>query len=870
MGKEEEGCKYAYSYHQIVTLVEVGHSQVWSLCESSKKDIIELSKCLKVGHSLTYLNLESNSIGDSGCQIICEVLKSNRVLKVLGLKNNKIKKVGAKALSGVLEENSTLVCLDLDDNTIGDGGAKALAYALNENEALTELYLKGNGISNSGAMAIASALLENRSLTYLDLDSNEIKEAGAKSLLHALQENTTLTDLYMENNQADKETEIETFLLRNKKIRKRAFKDAVKKGQKGSWDRAKLMVIGQGKSGKTSTVRSLLREPFNPKWDSTIGVALTQVETSSAVSWKKVEGMDSDFALEFAARVAAERLAKSTELKAGLAVARKATDDGDKPASVASRTYSTSTDTSANVSLNGFPEVEAEDKEEKLDSLFVSARRSLRIQPLRFSVWDLGGQKVFYSMHHLFLTRYAIYLIVFDMRKMLQCEETTIRYLKFWMNSVNLHASEAPVILVGTFYEEVEAQVKLERIEKLVTGKLEIGVKFKQVIRNLDNDLMFFPIDNRTGKGIDSLRSNIELVTRGQDFMHRLVSSRWMCCLDKMLQLQHRSWIYLRDVKGIANGLSISNSEEINSMLALFHELGVIFHLTTTEILRDVVTLKPQWLIDSLSRVIRDGRIHAFEMDTLEKVGLRGDVDQLFDCALASQDLLEYWWGKEHLNFLLDLMRQALLLSDWNFRSENLFLVPSLAPPGSVQQLPGSDLEGKGCVGSTCVFDFSASFLPIGVFQRLVCLCVSRSSRIKGTEEPIMYKKWSRIRFGSEGIIYLEQRDENKILLTVGKDRPASRTLNVIQSMLQKINRDIMNGGLSWTIGFEVKKEVQPSKYGFQRGKNKVRTEILSFEEAKRENLKPWFGPEGQTNNNNEGFEMVTVDIGSFLKNLGD
>ena len=88
--------------------------------------------------------------------------------------------------------------------------------------------------------------------------------------------------------------------------------------------------------------------------------------------------------------------------------------------------------------------------------------------------------------------------------------------------------------------------------------------------------------------------------------------------------------------------------------------------------------------------------------------------------------------------------------------------------------------------------------------------------------------------------------------------------------MLQKINRDIMNGGLSWTIGFEVKKETQSSKYGFQRGKNKVKTEILSFEDAKKENLKPWFGREGQTNNNNEGFEMVTVDIGSFLKNLGD
>src|SRR5690606_41876457 len=48
-------------------------------------------------------------------------------------------------------------------------------------------------------------------------------------------------------------------------------------------NRCKLMIIGQGRAGKTSTVRSLLGIPFNPMWDSTIGITLKQ-------SFAKVSG----------------------------------------------------------------------------------------------------------------------------------------------------------------------------------------------------------------------------------------------------------------------------------------------------------------------------------------------------------------------------------------------------------------------------------------------------------------------------------------------------------------------------------------------------------------------------------------------------
>lgn len=40
-------------------------------------------------------------------------------------------------------------------------------------------------------------------------------------------------------------------------------------------------------------------------------------------------------------------------------------------------------------------------------------------EPLKLSMWDFGGQDVFYTLHHLFLTRYGVYLIAFNMEWLL-------------------------------------------------------------------------------------------------------------------------------------------------------------------------------------------------------------------------------------------------------------------------------------------------------------------------------------------------------------------------------------------------------------------------------------------------------------------
>ena len=69
-----------------------------------------------------------------------------------------------------------------------------------------------------------------------------------------------------------------------------------------TFKRTKLLVVGKGGAGKTSTIRSLLTKEFQAEYDSTeVADANVQVSLLSAVNWKlqkeniDVHLMDSDF-----------------------------------------------------------------------------------------------------------------------------------------------------------------------------------------------------------------------------------------------------------------------------------------------------------------------------------------------------------------------------------------------------------------------------------------------------------------------------------------------------------------------------------------------------------------------------------------------
>ncbi|CAK9040238.1 unnamed protein product, partial [Durusdinium trenchii] len=195
----------------------------------------------------------------------------------------------------------------LSYNQIGAEGGVALAKALETNQTLQKLGLSNNNIDTEGGVALAKALETNQTLTTLVLQSNQIGAEGGVALGKALETNQTLQVLRINYNSipANIASDIRAKVGRNlanpqpkpqprknnRKELEQHYRAAVQNGDLQEWGRSKVMVIGQGEAGKTSSVQSLLGMPPAPT-ESTVGMDL---KVTRASDWQERPAEESDF-----------------------------------------------------------------------------------------------------------------------------------------------------------------------------------------------------------------------------------------------------------------------------------------------------------------------------------------------------------------------------------------------------------------------------------------------------------------------------------------------------------------------------------------------------------------------------------------------
>ena len=81
--------------------------------------------------------------------------------------------------------------------------------------------------------------------------------------------------------------------------RMKVVADALKSTEKVEWMQSKLMIVGEGRAGKTSTVRSLMGQSFVQDLDSTIGASLTYAR-GGAEAWQNVDEIERNYTLNAA------------------------------------------------------------------------------------------------------------------------------------------------------------------------------------------------------------------------------------------------------------------------------------------------------------------------------------------------------------------------------------------------------------------------------------------------------------------------------------------------------------------------------------------------------------------------------------------
>ncbi|GBG35183.1 Ras-related protein Rab-27A, partial [Hondaea fermentalgiana] len=534
---------------------------------------------------------------------------------------------------------------------------------------------------------------------------------------------------------------------------------------------------------------------------STVGVELKRTD---AESWREEE-FDSGFERQ-AYRVAALRMAVQAERprsKKRQSMPRRISQ-GISNVVFGRRRSSAARPFAAEVQVELVPEAEVARRFDMAE-IRKMAGKTQSGQKIIFTIWDYAGQDVFYALHHIFLTREGgVFMVVFDMQELLTKEDQAVEYLSFWLNSIKLHASNAPIILVGTHYDE--ASVDVNEVEDILVENLSVDAN-ENIVPNSAKSLSFFPIDNmsRAPGHASELRAAVEASASSLEAVSRKISLRWLKVLDDLLKLD-RDFVPFDTAQELAT--KYHAGDQTDELLSFFHELGMLVHLRATDTLHDKVVLNPQWLLDKLSRVIAD-KIHVKQMRydrELQNAGLKKDFAVLRKRGIATLSLLRFLWNDEEVDYLREFMHETMLMSDWAFpeevltrgrQDETLFLVSSLLKNSTDHKLEQDIASIQS--GLTCVLDFSEFFLPDGVFARLLSLCAKHSGDLSTRwGAPRLAGHQAVIRFDLSTFALEEKENQIRLIMVPGTEAPASTIKTLISMFLGA--RDAVFKDLPWQL----------------------------------------------------------------------
>ncbi|KAK3248372.1 hypothetical protein CYMTET_42159 [Cymbomonas tetramitiformis] len=337
--------------------------------------------------------------------------------------------------------------------------------------------------------------------------------------------------------------------------------------QKLPWRRARLMVVGEGRAGKTSLLRSLRGEPFTD-------TASTQGLEMHGCLLDRDNVLNSDWssadkgATEYARAVGAKLLVCS-ELPSTGSMPTTAPDvEATRMEESESITPGSDMETLANKASAPDPSRdrpersprEASDERglsrmRRLDKgLVASCMRDGVHQQVLISVWDYAGQELFDAMHQLFLSQQGVYLVVFSMSALQADKESVLQRLRFWLDSLRLHAPSAPLLLVGTHGDQVQDPEARRQLSSLLQSRLKLQKR--------PHGLCFFPVDNTLSggggvagaadPGVAQLRTQINAMVlehewQGKKFIDYPVPAPYFRVCDRLCSLQAelagRAWL---------------------------------------------------------------------------------------------------------------------------------------------------------------------------------------------------------------------------------------------------------------------------------------------------------------------------------------
>ena len=539
--------------------------------------------------------------------------------------------------------------------------------------------------------------------------------------------------------------------------------------------RAMLMVVGGSGDGKTSLIQRLIGEDINLEHlvtnalesDLSCKVSITKVSKA----WSKIledKGVTLENDILFSLESAMDKL------KIGQADGSGESDDHSSPADSGVPLAGQSTQQQGSKEgAQAKPTTLIKEAEGRLRKM-----RKVRIQePDQNSnetaacifVWDFGGQKAYYTLHHVFLRAQCVYVLVINLNIPLdkkvgpligpgQIEDpskkpdTYVETIEFWMNTILSHLRKGTnendirnVFIVGTHKDLLHPdKQQQEKLAKEYFAKLRsrlLSKQHKSLVRK------YFAVDSLGGDPETYEKLREALIDAMKECCHWGVKRpiRWLCLERKLHDMQtdsttpenERHLMKFQDIMKYASEYKLNTHEDVKVFLQFSHLCGDLTYFSTPE-LESFVISNPQWLMNVFRAIITLDEFYP------DDPALDVDIDSLKNEGLIktnSQLLPELWqqfipkgekkFQNEVIVFLLNLMVQFDLVVK---HTTDKFLVPCLLPasrsttkmlfPEMISAAPALYLRFHSSKQSFEDFKEGSKtndqFLPHGLFPRLI------------------------------------------------------------------------------------------------------------------------------------------------------
>ncbi|XP_030845158.1 uncharacterized protein LOC752124 isoform X2 [Strongylocentrotus purpuratus] len=593
---------------------------------------------------------------------------------------------------------------------------------------------------------------------------------------------------------------------------RRAYAEAAQAGTKKVF-RTRLMLVGQERVGKTSLKKTLTGQGFDENEAITDGVETTnsceisiEVAKAGGKMWSiHKKGHENEDTKDEYSKALADEIAKR------LIVAPPQNQESSEPLSDTTDGRGLNPEEAEDFVLDTVEAPKAKEEDDNMPNQIASLVEKMLKEQVRLkeigtartdngregvslSIWDFAGHDIYYTTHQVFLTWRAIYVIVFDLSRSLdsvvppesrdeyyemakggaKSELTCLEFINFWLCSIFAHAvapssvrskntsktaqKSPPIFIVGTHRESVKGDAK-EKKKKIDSafGKIRKSIKKKPFECHVVPK--YYAIENSLedkDEELVELRRHIEKVAMEEPYIGEEIPLRWLL-FEEALAADKINYMSLDQMKELTQPVGMESERELLTMLTFYHDLGYVVYYGGIEdqqsLLRDMVILNPQWLIDVFKQVITI-------LDPAERDGIVSDAwTTLEEDGILEDRLIQHMWQGflEQKEALVKLMAKFDLICeapveqlqqeqqdglDAEVSNETEVVKKRYYVPSRLTS--HCSLEEIGQIKSSTDFyvDFRG-FLPDGLFHRLMTRAVRWMGERDGEPVILFYRQIS-------------------------------------------------------------------------------------------------------------------------------